>query len=118
MSYRALVFCAVGSLAFIVFFLRRSGLQYHVLAVFLAVVLILYLGVTRIVVEGGLLFIRGPLIAQTFTNYALGSHAVGSSSAASLGMHYSWQHELKGFFMAASAHGRSSRTRPAATAGA
>ena len=105
MSYRALVFCAVGSLAFIVFFLRRSGLQYHVLAVFLAVVLILYLGVTRIVVEGGLLFIRGPLIAQTFTNYALGSHAVGSSSAASLGMHYSWQHELKGFFMAASAHG-------------
>jgi len=105
MSYRALVVCAVVSLAFIVYFLRRSGLDYHVVAVFFAVVMVLYVGVTRIVVEGGLLFIRGPLIAQTFTNYALGSELVGSSSAASLGMHYSWQHELKGYFMAAAAHG-------------
>jgi len=105
MSSRALVVSALLSLAFIVFFLRRSGLKWHVLAVFLTVVIVLYLGVTRIVIEGGLLFIRGPLIAQTFTNYALGSHAVGSSSAVSLGMHYSWQHELKGFFMAAAAHG-------------
>ena len=105
MSYRALVLCGVGSLLFIIYFLWRSGLKPHVLAVFLAVVIVLYLGVTRIVIEGGLLFIRGPLIAPTFTNYALGSHAVGASSAASLGMHYSWQHELKGFFMVAAAHG-------------
>ena len=105
MSYRSLVLCAVGSLAFIVGFLRHSGLEWHVLAAFLFAVLVLYLGVTRIVVEGGLLFIRGPLIAQTFTHYALGSHSVSAASSASLGMHYSWQHELKGFFMAAAAHG-------------
>ena len=105
MSYRALVVAGVLSLGFVVFFLWRSGLRPHVLALFLAVVVVLYLGVTRIVVEGGLLFIRGPLIAQTFTNYALGSGVVGQSSAASLGMHYAWQHELKGFFMTAAAHG-------------
>lgn len=105
MSYRALVLSGLGSLLFIIMFLRASGIEYHVLAVFLFAVIVLYLGVTRIVVEGGLLFIRGPLIAPTFTNYALGSHAVGASSAASLGMHYAWQHELKGFFMAAAAHG-------------
>ncbi|MFW6107140.1 MAG: DUF6785 family protein [bacterium] len=105
MSYRALVACGAGSLVFVVWFLRHSGLDWLVLGVFLAAVLVLYVGVTRIVVEGGLLFIRGPLIAQTFTNYALGSEAVGASSAASLGMHYSWQHELKGYFMAAAAHG-------------
>jgi len=105
MSYRALVVAGVLSLAFVVFFLWRTGLKPVVLAVFLSAIIILYLGVTRIVIEGGLLFIRGPLIAQTFTNYALGSHAVGQASAVSLGMHYSWQHELKGFFMAAAAHG-------------
>jgi hypothetical protein len=105
MSYRALVVSALCSFLFIVYFLRRSGLDYPVVAVFLAATLILYLGVTRIVMEGGLLFIRGPMIAQTFTNYTLGSHAVGDASAAALGMHYSWQHELKGFFMAAAAHG-------------
>ena len=105
MSYRALLVCAVLSLAFIVYFLRRSGLDYPVLAVFFAVAMVLYLGITRIVVEGGLLFIRGPLIAQTFTNYALGSDAVGPANAVSLGMHYSWQHELKGYFMVAAAHG-------------
>jgi len=105
MSYRSLVLCGGGSLAFVVFFLRQSGLEYSVLAVFLTAALVLYLGITRIVMEGGLLFIRGPLIAETFTNCALGTDAVGAASAASLGMHYAWQHELKGFFMAAAAHG-------------
>ncbi|MBM4042777.1 MAG: hypothetical protein FJ290_30175, partial [Planctomycetes bacterium] len=64
MSYRALVVSALLSLAFIVVFLRRSGLSYPVVAVFFTVVMILYIGITRIVMEGGLLFIRGPLIAQ------------------------------------------------------
>jgi hypothetical protein len=105
MSYRGLVLCGGGSLLFIICFLRESGLDYGVLAVFLAAAIILYLGITRIVMEGGLLFIRGPLIAETFTTCALGTDAVGASSAASLGLHYSWQHELKGFFMAAAAHG-------------
>ncbi|MBM4033714.1 MAG: hypothetical protein FJ291_18305 [Planctomycetes bacterium] len=105
MSYRALVVSALLSLAFIVFFLRRSGLSYPVVGVFFAAVMVLYLGVTRIVMEGGLLFVRGPLIAQTFTNFALGTEAVGHAGATSLGLHYSWAHELKGFFMAASAHG-------------
>jgi len=103
-SPRGLVVAAALSLAFILAFLRHSGLSWLVTLVFFAAVMVLYLGVSRIVVEGGLLFIRGPLIAQTFTNYALGTELVGASSAASLGMHYSWQHELKGFFMAASAH--------------
>ena len=105
MSYRGLVVSALLSLAFIVAFLRRSGLSYPVVAVFFTVVMVLYIGVTRIVMEGGLLFIRGPLIAQTFTNFALGTEAVGHAGAASLGLHYSWAHELKGFFLAASAHG-------------
>ncbi|HUT33002.1 MAG TPA: DUF6785 family protein [Planctomycetota bacterium] len=105
MSYRALVVSALLSLVFIVVFLRRSGLSYPVVAVFFTVVMVLYVGVTRIVMEGGLLFIRGPLIAQTFTNFAVGTEAVGAAGAASLGLHYSWAHELKGFFMTASAHG-------------
>ena len=105
MSPRGLVVSAALSLVFVMAFLRRSGLSWLVAGVFFVVVMVLYLGVTRIVVEGGLLFIRGPLIAQTFTNYALGTELVGPASAASLGMHYSWEHELKGFFMAAAAHG-------------
>ncbi|NQT51734.1 hypothetical protein HQ576_06780, partial [bacterium] len=76
MSYRALVLCGAGSLAFIAIFLRATGLGWLVVGVFLFAVIVLYLGVTRIVVEGGLLFIRGPLIAPTFTHYTLGSHAV------------------------------------------
>ncbi len=104
MSHRAIVFGTVFSLAYILAWLRCSGFTWTLALFFLFGMLVVYIGLTRIVVESGLLFIRGPLIPQTFASFALGPVSLPPQAMASLGLSYSWMHELKGFFMPAACH--------------
>jgi hypothetical protein len=103
MSYRSIVFGGGLALLYIAFWMYRAGMSIPTLALFILATLILYTGITRIVMEGGLLFSRGPLVGQTFVGYTLGPHA-GVESNIALGLSYGWHHELKGFFMVASAN--------------
>jgi len=104
MSPRSTAICLLASLAFIVFWLKASGMSFPVILFFLLGTIIVYVGITRVVVEGGLLFVRAPMIPQTFVIYGLGSANVEPQSLISMAISYSWLHELKGFFMPASAH--------------
>lgn len=104
MSYRTIVFGTALSTLYIAFWLWRSGMSVLGLSLFILATIVLYTGVTRIVVEGGTLFIRGPLIGQTFVGYALGGPNMPVQSHIAFGLSYSWHHELKGFFMAAAAN--------------
>jgi len=103
MSYRSIVFGGSTALAYIAFWLYKAGMNIPTIVLFILATLILYTGITRIVMEGGLLFSRGPLIAQSFVGYTLGPYASADSHIA-LGLSYGWHHELKGFFMVASAN--------------
>jgi len=103
MSYRSIVFGGGLALLYIAFWMYRAGMSVATLSLFILTILILYTGITRIVMEGGLLFSRGPLVGQTFVGYTLGPHA-GVESNIALGLSYGWHHELKGFFMVASAN--------------
>lgn len=104
MSYRTIVYGTLLSTLYIGFWLWRSGMSVLGLSLFILATIVLYTGVTRIVVEGGTLFIRGPLIGQTFVGYALGGPNMPVQSHIAFGLSYSWHHELKGFFMAAAAN--------------
>ncbi|NKB66518.1 MAG: hypothetical protein GKR89_05615 [Candidatus Latescibacteria bacterium] len=104
MSYRGIVVGAALSMLYIVFWLWRSGMSFPALTLFILATVILYTGITRVVMEGGLLFVRGPLVAQTFAGYALGGPNMSLTSHVSLGLSYGWHHELKGFFMTAAAN--------------
>jgi hypothetical protein len=103
MSYRGIVFGGGLSLLYIAFWMYRAGMSIPTLVLFILATLILYTGITRIVMEGGLLFSRAPLVGQTFVGYTLGPYA-GPESNIALGLSYGWHHELKGFFMVASAN--------------
>jgi len=103
-SYRAAVLGLVLGLLYIVFFLSASGMSPLVLAAFLFGVFVIYLGVTRIVIEGGLVFLRGPMIAQHFTAYAVGVSSISPPSMAALAVSYAWFCDIKSFFMPAAAH--------------
>lgn len=105
LSCRGAVLTLAVSLAYTVFWLLRSGMDATVVPLFLFAAFVLYLGITRIVVEGGLVFVRGPIVAQSFVVHALGSLAISPQGLTALAMSYCWQHELKGFFMASVAHG-------------
>ena len=103
-SHRVIVFGIVLSLVYLLAWLRCSGMTLPVACVFVGVMVVLYVGLTRIVVESGLVFVRGPLIPQTFTAFALGPGSIPPPSLVAMGIHYSWMHELKGFFMPAACH--------------
>ena len=76
----------------------------QIFLLFLFSVFVLYLGVTRIVIEGGLVFLRGPMIAQHFTTYALGVSTISPTSMTALALSYAWFCDVKSFFMPAVAH--------------
>ncbi len=104
MSYRGIALGLSLSLLYIVFWLLRSGMSFPALTLFILATIILYTGISRVIMEGGLLFCRGPIVAQTFAGYALGGPGMPAASHVSLGLSYGWHHELKGFFMVAAAN--------------
>jgi len=104
MSYRSIIVGSLLSLLYIAFWFWRSGMSFFGLSLFILATIILYTGITRVIMEGGLLFSRAPLIAPTFVGYTLGGPHMPVESHVSMGIHYGWHHELKGFFMVASAN--------------
>jgi hypothetical protein len=103
MSYRMIVFGGGLALLYIAFWMWRAGMNLPTIVLFILATLILYTGITRIIMEGGLLFSRAPLIGQTFVGNVLGPYATAQSNIA-MGLSYGWHHELKGFFMVAAAN--------------
>ncbi len=104
LSYRVSVIGLIVGLLYVVAFLIASGMSPLVVIAFLFAVFVLYLGVTRIVIEGGLVFLRGPMIAQHFTVYTLGVTSISPVSMAALSVSYAWFCDVKSFFMPAAAH--------------
>lgn len=104
LSYRAAVTGLAVGLLYMVLFLTASGMSVPVVAVFLFGVFVVYLGVTRIVIEGGLVFLRGPMIAQHLTVYTLGVTEMPARNLTALALSYGWFCDIKSFFMPAAAH--------------
>jgi hypothetical protein len=103
-SYRTAVFGLILGMLYLVGWLSKSGMSLKVIALFLPAAFVVFIGVTRIVVEGGLVFLRGPLTATTFSVFSLGSSAILAPSMTSLAFTYIWAADIKTFFMAAAAH--------------
>jgi hypothetical protein len=104
LSYRSAVVGALLALTYMIVFLNATGMSLTVVAVFLFAVFVIYLGVTRIIIEGGLVFLRGPMIAQHFTAYTLGVSSMSPQSMTALAVSYAWFCDIKSFFMPAVAH--------------
>ena len=84
MSYRAAVLGLSGGIAVMVLWLWSSGIPLLPLLVFLAVALLIFFGLSRIVVEGGVAAARSPMIASTFAVSGLGTSIVGAEGLVAL----------------------------------
>ena len=105
LPYRTALFGFVGAVAYIACWLYASGMSLLCLVIFLPAVFLLYLSITRIVVEGGLVFVRMPMIAQPIVTHMLGTGAhLSMPSMVSLALSYSWFSDIKCTFMVAAAH--------------
>ena len=104
LSYRRAVTGLILGLIYIAVWLNALGLEWKVIAVFLPTAIIVYLGASRIVAEGGLAFTRGPMVAQTFSAFIVGSANITPQSMTGLALSYAGFSEIKNSFMPAFAH--------------
>ena len=105
MSYRAAVLTLAGSLLFMGGWMWRSGLPAWITAVYLFFVFVLFLGVTRVVCEGGLAFTFVPMTASDFVTAGFGSRALGSSGLIALSFTAIWASDILTMVMASCANG-------------
>ena len=105
LSYRVALFGFLGAAVYAACWLYASGMSLLCLALFLPAVFLLYLAITRIVVEGGLVFVRMPMIAQPFVLHTLGTNVnLSLPSMVSLAFSYTWFSDIKCTFIVAAGH--------------
>ncbi len=90
MGYRIALIGIVLGVVYILFWLTRIGIHPGVALLLLFAVVTLYLGLTRIVIEGGLVFVRGPLVPQAYPMHLIGPADLTGSTMTGLGLSYGW----------------------------
>ena len=104
LSYRTAVFGMLGGLAVVSVWLWQSGVPAWIVPIFLFAVLVVFVTLTRAVVEGGVAVIRAPLMPADFVISGLGTAALGGFGIASMGLTYVWASNIRIFFMPAFAN--------------
>jgi hypothetical protein len=105
MSHRSAFVLLGVSVLVMAAWLVAAGLQVSVVVLFLALLFLMMLGITRVVVEGGLAVSRIPIVPGDIVIAAVGSHSLGAASVGALGMTFPWGGEMRTTAMSAIAHG-------------
>jgi hypothetical protein len=106
LSYRTAVFGILGSILVMSIWLWQSGLStWWFIFLFLFGTFIAYLGLTRIVVQGGVAVARSPMIGTDFLILGVGSSSLGAGDMLSLAFTFIWAADISTFVMASSANG-------------
>jgi hypothetical protein len=104
LSYRSAVLAFVLGMIYMAGWLFASGMPAWVVGVFLLVMMVIFLGITRIVAEAGLITIRAPIVSQHFIVFAFGTASLPGATMTALAMSYGWYGDLKTTLMPALAH--------------
>ncbi|MEW6752080.1 MAG: DUF6785 family protein [Candidatus Latescibacterota bacterium] len=99
LSYRQAVGGLVVGLLVCTVWLWKSGLPLWVVPVFLFAAFVVFMTLTRAVVEGGVAVIRTPLTPADFVISGLGTSNLGGAGLASLGLTYVWAANIRLFLM-------------------
>ncbi|MCE2448787.1 MAG: hypothetical protein J4F35_10505 [Candidatus Latescibacteria bacterium] len=105
LSYRTAVLTWLSGVAVMTIWLWQSGLPLW--AAFLTVMLaiVIFVGLTRVVAEGGVAAAVGPMISPTVLVSAVGSSAIGPAGMVGLAYTFVWAADIRTFVMASCAHG-------------
>ena len=105
MSYRTAVLGLVGGLVVMGVWLEAAGIPLLVIPLFLAVAFLIFIALSRIVVEAGVALVRAPLIPPDFVIASLGTSRLGAAGLTGLAYTYPWTADLVTFPMASCANG-------------
>ena len=99
MSYRGAVAGAVGGVLVMVVWLWIMGTPAWISLLFVVAALLIFIGITRIVVEAGLVQLRAPICAPDLVIQGIGSSLVGTTGVLNLSLSYLWAADVRVFVM-------------------
>ncbi len=105
LSYRQAVFGLALALALMAMGLWMIGIPLAGALLFVFGSMVLFLGLTRVVAEGGIPAMRPPLMTSTFVISTAGASAIGIPGLVALGFSYGWHSEIRSFVMSSVANG-------------
>ena len=105
LSYRAAVFTWIAGMVVMTIWLWRSGLPLWVAFLTLVMAILIFVGLTRVVVEGGVAAAVGPMISSSVMVSAVGSTVIGPAGMVGMAYTYVWAADIRTFVMASCAHG-------------
>ena len=94
-SYRSAVVGLVLGSAFIVGWFRALGMQWSVLAVYGFAALVMYIGISKLVAQSGMVYLRSPVTPQSFTITTLGSEGFTPQTFAAMAMTFAYVCDFK-----------------------
>ena len=105
MSYRGAIFGVIGGLCYLLFWLRSMGMDFDIAAILILITIVLYIGVTRIVAETGLIFLDLPVNSNEMTVAIIGSRNISPQNLTALGLTHTFSHNHRGLGFSALVHG-------------
>ncbi len=99
MSYRGAVAGAAGGVLVMVVWLRIMGTPAWISLLFVVAALLIFIGITRIVVEAGVVQLRAPICAPDLVIQGIGSSLVGTTGVLNLSLSYLWAADVRVFVM-------------------
>jgi hypothetical protein len=103
-SYRTAVFGLLVCSLYLFVWHLATGMEFKIIPLFLFGVLVMYLGITRVIAETGLISIRAPLMPQPLCMFVFGTENLSQQSMVSLTLSYTWCSDTKTTIMPALAH--------------
>ena len=105
LSYRGAVLGLIGGLGIMVLWLQAAGVPLPIIPLFLVVAFLIFIALSRIVVEAGVALVRAPLIPPDFIIATFGVDRLGARGLTGLAYTYPWTADLVTFPMASVANG-------------
>ncbi len=99
MSYRSAVFGVVGGVLVMATWLWIMGTPAWISLLFVIAALLIFIGITRIVVEAGLVLLRAPICAPDLVIQGVGSSLIGPTGVMNLSLAYLWAADVQVFVM-------------------
>jgi hypothetical protein len=87
-SYRVALFGAIFGALFMIIFLRGARMDLKMAVPLTLMTYVLYIGVSKIIADSGLLYIESPMTAQDFSVYLVGAKNVSPSSLTTMAFSY------------------------------
>ena len=101
--YRLAVYGGLTAAFYILAWLWKSGMDLYVAALYLAAMLIMFIGITRLVIQSGMHYLTPPLTAQALP-LAIAGTAVSPHSMVAMALSYSCFGDVESLFMPSAAH--------------